>query len=159
MKKFLVSTIIAFIGFSSSFAQMATEQGGLIYTLGVDTTMVGNFLLKDQHFELYILFRESMTVYKQKGSFFKNGELKSVTGYSYQHLYMESPQDEFTYKLYVKNDSTFTEIYNQGKQQIFSYKGQGIVNNMIGHPTFFLFAFWPNFSPALGDSLISQHLW
>lgn len=80
MKKFLVTIIITFVSFSNGFAQKTTERGGLIFTLGVDTTMLGNFLLRGQDFELDILVRASMTVYSQKGSFFSNGELKSVTG-------------------------------------------------------------------------------
>ncbi|CAN5618002.1 hypothetical protein BH23BAC1_BH23BAC1_04300 [soil metagenome] len=159
MEKFLVSIFIIFISSSNNFAQNTIERGGLIFTLGVDTTMVGNFLLRGQEFELDILVKENMTVYRQKGSFFSNGELKSVTGNSYKHFYKEKPQDETTYKMYVKNDSTFTEIHQGEKKEMFIYKGQGVVNNMIGHTTFFLFPFWPVFSPPTGDSLISQHLW
>ncbi|HSI76975.1 MAG TPA: DUF2911 domain-containing protein [Lunatimonas sp.] len=158
MKKSLVSIIIAFISFTG-YSQDSSEQGGLLYTLGVDTTMLGNFILRGLDFELHILVRESMTITKQKGSFFGNGELKSVSGSSYKHFYMENPQDVTTYNMYVKNDSTFTEINKGENKQVFVYKGQGIVNNMIGNSTFFLFPFWPHFSPSIGDSLVSQHLW
>jgi hypothetical protein len=159
MLKILFTNLVIFISFINGFAQKPAERGGLIFTLGVDTTMIGNFLLHGHDFELEILFRESMTVYKHKGSLFNNGELKSVTGYSYKHIYEETPQDETTYKMYVRNDSTITEIHKGGKKDIFSFKGQGVVNNMIGYPTFFLFPFWPNFAPSIKDSLISQHLW
>ncbi|MEX2568295.1 MAG: DUF2911 domain-containing protein [Cyclobacteriaceae bacterium] len=159
MVKFLGSIFIILISFSDSFAQRTTERGGLIYTLGVDTTMVGNFLLRGQEFELEILVIGNSTVYKQNGSLFSNGELKSVTGISYKHFFGEKPQDESTFKMYVKNDSTFTEIHQGDKKEMYIHKGQGVVNNMIGSTTFFLFPFWPAFSPPTGDSLISQHLW
>jgi hypothetical protein len=159
MLKILFTIMVIFFSIINGFAQKPIERGGLIFTLGIDTTMLGNYMLKDHDFELEILIRESMKVYKQKGSLFSNGELKSVTGYSHKHTDEETPQEETTYLMYVRNDSTITEILKDGKKNVFSFKGHGIVNNMIGHSTFFLFPFWPIFSPSIKDSLISQHLW
>ena len=159
MKKQIMLMPILLFYVSSAFCQTAKTAGFLIYTLGKDTTMIGNYKLTGQQFEMTVLSREYAIVYQQKGSFDSNGELKTVEGISYEVDYGKAPQNKRNYWLYVKDDSTHTEIQTQNKTHKYVYKGKGVVNNMIGHTTFFLLPFWTRFSPPVGDSIVSQHMW
>ena len=159
MARSFIISLVLFLLLNSVFSQTNKIEGYLIYTLGVDTPMIGSYKLNGQDFELTVLSREYATVYKQKGTFYNNGELKSVEGYSYKVEYAKAPQNTQTYRLYVKDDSTHVEIKTGENVGSFVYKGRGIVNNMIGHTAFFLLPFWPRFSPPVSDSLVSQHMW
>jgi len=142
-----------------SFSQKGNAEGLLIYTLGTDTTMIGSYKLSGRIFELEVLSIPNATVYIQKGELFDSGELKWVEGSSYRTALGMEPADQKTYTLYFKDDTTYTEITAGNKTQRYRYQGKCIINNMIGATTFFLFPFWPSFSPSVGDSLISQHMW
>lgn len=159
MERLFVQLPIHILIACSAFCQTTKADGYLIYTLGSDTTMIGNYRLMGNTFEMTVLSREYAIVYQQKGSFEDNGELKTLEGISYTVEYGKTPQKTRTYQLYIKDDSTHTEIKSGEGMQKYVYKGKGIVNNMIGHTTFFLLPFWPCFSPPVGDSLVSQHIW
>jgi hypothetical protein len=159
MVRLCILISVLFLHGYPALSQKIKTEGYLIYTLGVDTPMIGSYKLKGKDFELTVLSREYATVYKQKGNFYNNGELKAVEGYSYLVEYGKEPQNKRTYKLYVKDDSTHTEISTGENNRSFVYKGKGIVNNMIGHTTFFLLPFWTRYSPPVRDSFTSQHMW
>jgi len=159
MKRPVITLPVLLFYACTAFCQSNKTDGLLIYTLGKDTTMIGNYKLTGEHFEMTVLSREYAIVYEQKGSFDTNGELKTVEGVSYRVEYNKPSQDKRFYRLYVKDDSTHTEIKTEEGSYKNVYKGRGVVNNLIGHTTFFLLAFWPHFSPPVGDSIVSQHMW
>jgi hypothetical protein len=156
----IIFLLVAFLMFNrTTQAQGSSTSGLLIFTLGSDTTMIGNFSLDGRKFSLNVLSKENATVYELNGALFENGELQSVDGISYKVEYAREPSVKKTYKFFMKGDSSHTEIKTETGSQHYIYYGRGIVNNMIGYATFFLFPFWPEFSPLPGDSLVSQHLW
>lgn len=159
MKPFYLVGILCSCLQAQSFAQHIKQEGLLVYTLGNDTTMIGSYRLSGQRFELRVLSLEYAVVYEQTGSLTPRGEIESLEGISYQVAYKQPNTNQRSYRIEVRNDSTYTTRSTGEDVQRFAYAGRGVINNLVGHSTFFLPALWPHFSPAVGDSLVSRHMW
>jgi len=65
---------------------------GLIYTLGKDTTAIGNYELKGYDFSVTVAdLTEDVTVSRLTGTFFPNGELKAAAG----NMYKRDPEKQY----------------------------------------------------------------
>jgi hypothetical protein len=130
----------------------------LIYTLGRDTTMIGHYQLKGDDFVMTVVVKNNLEVHKLKGSFFPNGENTYVEGYAYKPIIGKDSVLLQTYKLYTRNDSTFTEQKTGNNKSIFGYSGKGMIHMGIS-PYGFFNAIYAHYAPAKsGDSLRSAHL-
>ena len=86
------------------------KEGGLIYTLGKDTTAIGIYELKGYDFSMTVAdLTEAVTVSRLKGTFFPNGELKAAEGNMYKPVPGKDSQVLFSYRLYYEHDTTFIE--------------------------------------------------
>lgn len=138
------------------------DNGYLIYTLGKDTTAIGNYQLNGNVFIMTIVVRTPSTnVHKLKGTFFPNGELQYAEGYNYKPLPGEDSQFIQSYKLYYERDSTFIE--QKGRTNVITYQkypAKAMLANSIGvYPILFLPALIANYiTIKKRDSILSHHI-
>ncbi len=133
------------------------DNGYLIYTLGRDTTMIGHYQLIGDDFEMTVLTKPDFQVDKLKGSLFPSGECKYVEGYSYRPVIGKDSLILETYKLFTKNDSTFTEYKSDGNVSVFGYSGKGMIHLGI-NPYIFFAPLYAQYAPVTpGDSILSSH--
>src|SRR6202000_2378072 len=87
------------------------RRGCLIYTLGPDTTAIGNYELRGYDFSMTVAdLTEAVTVSKLKGTFFPNGEIRSLEGTMYQPVAGGDAKVLSTYRLSYVGDSTVIEV-------------------------------------------------
>jgi hypothetical protein len=147
-----------------SFAQAQKpnyKKGCLIYTLGKDTTAIGNFELKGYDFSITVAdLTGTVTVSKLKGSFFPNGELRTVEGNMYKPVAGKDSQLLSTYKLYYDSSSTFIETHRNNTVTTRKYPVKIMVSNSLGGYTLvYMPALLVNFAPRkIADSLLSHHI-
>ena len=137
------------------------KKGCLIYTLGKDTTAIGNYELKGYNFSLTVAdLTEAVTVSKLKGTFFPNGELQAVEGNMYKPIPGKDPVLLSTYKLYYDSNSTFIEIRRNNTVIKRKYPAKIMVANSLGGYTLvYMPALLVSFAPRKnGDSLLSHHI-
>jgi hypothetical protein len=135
-------------------------KGSLIYTLGPDTSAIGNFELKGNEFMLTVVsMSPNVNVSKLKGTFFSNGELKYVEGNNYNPA---KGKDSlvYAYKLNYDRDTTFIETRSGQRVNSRKYPVKIMVaNNLGGDAIVFMPALLANFAPKhIGDSVISSHI-
>jgi hypothetical protein len=157
--KTLLLTILFFFVIHCLPAQKKHQDNGyLIYTLGKDTTMVGHYRLNGDNFEMTVLVRSPLEVHKLKGSLFSTGESKYVEGYAYRPGVGKDSLLLQTYKLFTRNDSTFTEQTIGRNVSVFGYPGRGMLHLGI-YPYVFFNPIYAQYAPVQpGDSLRSAHL-
>jgi hypothetical protein len=132
------------------------DNGYLIYTLGRDTTMIGHYQLIGDDFEMTVFIRPDFRVHKLKGSLFPSGECKYVEGYSYRPVIGKDSLILETYKLFTRNDSTFTEYKSDGNVSVFGYSGRGMIH--LASPYVFFAPLYAQYAPVKpGDSILSSH--
>src|SRR3954454_2046483 len=85
-KTLLLSILFLFIIHYIQAQEKHTDNGYLIYTLGRDTTTIGQYQLIGDDFEMTVLIRSPLEVHKLKGNFFSTGECKYVEGYGYKRV-------------------------------------------------------------------------
>jgi hypothetical protein len=137
---------------------MHKDNGYLIYTLGRDTTMIGHYQLNGNDFNMTVLVRSPLEVHKLKGSLFSSGECKYVEGYAYKPAIGKDSLFLQTYKLFTRNDSTFTVQNMGGNVSVFGYSGRGMLHLGI-YPYVFFNPLSAQYAPVKpGDSLLSAHL-
>ncbi len=140
---------------------LADKKGGLIYTLGKDTTAIGNYELKGYNFSITVAdLTEAVTVSRLAGTFFPNGELKAAAGNMYKPLPGKDLQVLFSYKLYYENDTTYIETRRNNTVTTRKYPVKIMVANSLGGYTLvYMPALLVNFAPEKnGDSLSSHHI-
>lgn len=135
-------------------------KGSLIYTLGRDTSDIGNFELDGNQFKLTVVaMGPTLVVDKMAGTVFPDGELKSLSGYSYIPA---KATDSITYRYQLKyeRDSTVIETQRAGKTGRRAYPGKIMVANSIGGDAIvFIPVVLSSFAPRqIGDSLLSHHI-
>ncbi|MDQ3142120.1 MAG: DUF2911 domain-containing protein [Bacteroidota bacterium] len=159
--KYLLLTLLLHL-FLLVQAQMQHKNNGyLIYTLGKDTTAIGNYKLKGNDFSMTIVVRTPSTnVNKLKGTFFPNGELQYAEGYNYKPLPGKDSLLVFTSKLHYERDTTFIEQKRGDVVTSQKYPGKAMLANSLGGYTLvFMPALLANFAPRKkGDSVISKHI-
>lgn len=151
-----------FFYFSLTQAQMLHDKrGGLIYTLGKDTTAIGDYELKGYNFAITVAdLTEAVTVSRLAGTFFPNGELKTASGNMYKPVAGKDSQVLVSYKLYYENDTTYMEIRRNNTVITRKYPVRIMVANALGGYTLvYMPALLVNFAPEKnGDSLLSHHI-
>lgn len=157
-KTLLLSILSLFIVHYLQAQERPKDNGYLIYTLGTDTTMIGHYQINRDSFEMTVLVRSPLEVHKLKGSLFSTGECKYVEGYAYKPEIGKDSLLLQTYKLFTRNDSTFTEQNMGGNVSLFGYAGRGMLHLGI-YPYVFFNPIYAQYAPAKpGDSLSSYHL-
>lgn len=157
-KTLLLSILSLFIIHHLQAQEKHQDNRYLIYTLGKDTTMIGHYQINRDNFEMTVLIRSPLEVHKLRGSLFSTGECKYVEGYAYKPSVGKDSLLLQTYKLYIKNDSTFTEQNMGGKLSVFGYAGRGMLHLGI-YPYVFFNPLYAQYAPVNpGDSLLSYHL-
>ena len=153
--------VIFFIFFNCAHAQDRYNfKGGLIYTLGKDTSAVGNYQLNGNDFSLTVVsIIPSITVCKLKGSFFPGGTLKYVEGYNYTPL-KDSQSVITSYKLFCHSDTSYLETKRGNKIHLNKYPVRLMVANSIGGDAMvFMLPLLAKFAPVTtGDSIVSNHI-
>ena len=137
------------------------KKGCLIYTLGKDTTAIGNYELKGYDFSITVAdLTEAVTVSRLAGTFFPNGELKTASGNMYKPVPGKDSQVLVSYKLYYENDTTYMEIRRSNTVITRKYPVRIMVANSLGGYTLvYMPALLVNFAPEKnGDSLLSHHI-
>jgi hypothetical protein len=120
--------------------------------------MIGHYQLNGDDFDMTVLVRSPLEVHKLKGSLFSSGECKYVEGYAYKPAIGKDSLLLQTYKLFTRNDSTFTEQNMGGNVSVFAYSGRGMLHLGI-YPYVFFNPLYAQYAPAkTGDSLLSAHL-
>jgi hypothetical protein len=135
-------------------------KGSLTYTLGRDTSAIGNFELNGNDFRLTVVSMSPyVNVSKLKGTFFPDGELKYVEGINYNPA---KGRDSlvYTYKLNYDKDTTFIETGNGKRSGTRKYPVKIMAaNNLGGDALVFMPALLANFAPKhVGDSVVSSHI-
>jgi hypothetical protein len=154
----LLAILFLFINHYLRAQEKHQDNGYLIYTLGKDTTMIGHYQVNGNDFDMTVLVRLTSEVHKLKGTLFSTGECKSVEGYAYKPILGKDSVLLQTYKLFTRNDSTFTEQTIGGNVSVFGYSGKGMLHLGI-HPYVFFTPLMALKAPAKsGDSLRSAHL-
>ena len=85
LSKIALTFSLLFSFYLSPAQTVQDKEGGLIYTLGKDTTAIGNYELKGYDFSITVAdLTEAVTVSRLTGTFFPNGELKAAQGNMYK---------------------------------------------------------------------------
>lgn len=157
----LISLLLLFSFFFTQAQKLHYTKGCLVYTLGKDTTAIGNFELQGYDFSITVAdLTSTVTVSKLKGSFFPNGELKTVEGNMYRPVAGKDSQLVYTYKLYYDSSNTFIETVRNNTVTTRKYPVKIMVANSLGGYTMvYMPALLVKFAPAKnGDSLLSHHI-
>ena len=159
--KIFLSMPLLFFFYLTPAQKHRDKEGGLIYTLGKDTTAVGNYELKGYDFSMTVAdLTEAVTVSRLTGTFFPNGELKAAQGNMYKPVPGADSQELFSYRLYYENDTTFIETRRNNTVTTRKYPVKIMVANALGGYTLvYMPALLVNFAPDKnGDSLLSHHI-
>ncbi len=140
------SSIIAFYLFNACFSSGAKTKfhiGKFNLPVSNDTTMAGHYSLRGDAFKIEVVSRPNVTVSKFKGKLFTNGELQSAEGYAYKIVPQKDSQLLVTYRLYVRDDSTFIEAQQTGRPITVSrFPGRGMIANGLGASSRYFLPFW-----------------
>ncbi|MFL5744826.1 MAG: DUF2911 domain-containing protein [Niastella sp.] len=161
LSRTLLSLLLLSCFFFAQAQKPNYKKGCLIYTLGKDTTAIGNFELKGYDFSITVAdLTGAVTVSKLKGSFFPNGELQTVEGNMYKPVAGKDSQLLYTYKLYYDSSSTFIETRRNNTATTRKYPVKVMAANSLGgYALVYMPALLVNFAPGKnGDSLLSHHI-
>ncbi len=128
--------------------QAQHNKGCLIYTLGKDTTAIGNYSLDGSHFGMTVAdITSAVNVSTLTGTFFPNGELKEAEGYNYNPG--KDSQLVYSYTMKYQGDSTFIQIKRNNTVIDRNYRVKIMVANYLGGYTLvYMLALLPDFAPA-----------
>jgi hypothetical protein len=161
LSRTLLSLLLLSFFFFAQAQKLHNKKGCLIYTLGKDTTAIGNFELKGYDFSITVAdLTGAVTVSKLKGSFFPNGELQTVEGNMYKPVAGKDSQLLNSYKLYYDSSTTFIETRRNNTVTTRKYPVKVMVANSLGgYSLVYMLALLVNFAPGKnGDSLLSHHI-
>ena len=158
--KIYLMGLLLLLCISAGAQKLHQIKGSLIYTLGMDTSAIGNFELYGNEFRLTIVsMSPNVNVNKLKGAFSPNGELMYLEGDNYDPA---KGKDSllYTYKLNYDRDSTFIETKRGSRSNTRKYPVKVMEANAFGGDVLvFMPALLANFAPnRIGDSLISNHI-
>lgn len=145
---------------SASAQKQPRFKGSLIYTLGPDTSAIGNYELNGNEFMLTVVsMSPNVNVSKLKGTFFSDGQLMHVEGNNY---YPIAGKDSliYAYQLNCARDTTFIETRSGTRSSLRKYPVKIMVaNNLGGDALVFMPALLAHFAPKrVGDSVTSSHI-
>lgn len=158
-KILLIGLLLQFYLFAEAQKKQAFK-GSLTYTLGPDTSAIGNFELNGNDFKLTVVsMSPNINVSRLKGTFFPNGELMLVEGINYDP---GKGQDSVNYafQLNYERDTTFinTNSNNRAGHRKYPVKIM-VANNLGGDALVFMPALLARYAPQLiGDSVVSSHI-
>ena len=135
-------------------------KGSLIYKLGQDTAIIGNFQLTGNNFKLTVLSTApNMYVNELTGSFFSDGQLQHVEGFTYNPV-KGKDSSGYTYQMRYERDTTYMETKSRNKISIRKYPVKIMVANNLGGDALVLMpALLTAYAPKrINDSLISNHI-
>ena len=158
MHKFI---LVLLLSTSSFLLNAQSTSGGLIYTLGKDTTMMGNYYLEKNDFFVHMASRvPSLNVQKMRGRFFPNGEIEFAEGFNYKPVDGKEPEVISSYKLFNKGDSVYIEVKRGEVVTNQQYKARTMLSNSVGGASIvFMLPLMINYAPErTGDSLLSTHI-
>lgn len=138
-----------------------TKQGCLIYTLGNDTTAIGNYWLKGNDYALTVAdLTEAVTVSKLKGTFFPDGQLRTMDGAMYKPAANGDSEMISSFKLWYAADTTYMELRRQQRVVLRKYPVKIMVANSLGGYTLvYMPALLVNYALASNqDSIASHHI-
>jgi hypothetical protein len=161
LSRLLLSLSLLFFSLFAEAQKLPYKKGCIIYTLGKDTTAIGNFELQGYDFSITVAdLTGAVTVSKLRGSFFPNGELQAVEGNMYKPVAGKDSQLVYTYKLYYDSSSTFIETRRNNTVTTRKYPVKIMVTNSLGGYTLvYMPALLVNFAPRKnGDSVLSHHI-
>lgn len=90
--------------------------------------MIGHYQLNGDDFDMTVLVKLTSEVHKLKGRLFPTGECKYVEGYAYKPGIGTDSVLLQSYKLFTRNDSTFTEQTVGRNASVFGYSGRGMIH-------------------------------
>ncbi|WP_344757735.1 DUF2911 domain-containing protein [Mucilaginibacter dorajii] len=159
IKIFFLGLLLHF-GNSASAQKLHGFKGSLIYTLGPDTSAIGNYELNGNEFMLTVVsMSPNVNVSKLKGIFFPDGQLMHVEGINYNPT---GGKDSlvYTYNLNYARDTTSIETRSGTRSSRRKYPVKIMVaNNLGGDAIVFMPALLANFAPKrVGDSVMSSHI-
>jgi len=137
------------------------HEGCLIYTLGKDTTAIGNYVLKGLDFSITVADLTGPAVVSTlSGTCFPNGELQRAEGSGYKPLMGKDSQLIYSYKLEYRQDTTFIETKRNNIVTIRKYPVKIMLANSLGGYTLvYMPAVLAAFAPTKkGDSILSNHI-
>lgn len=136
------------------------HKGYVIYNLGVDTTFIGYYEVKDNNFRFKIVGNtNALTVTTMSGTLYPNGELKEAKGYSYAPMLEGEGKRLTDYHAYVNNDSTYFIQVRDGKETVSKYSAKGMIANAIGTPFLFMLPVLTPYAPKnVNEQVSSYHL-
>ncbi len=155
----LLAALVLHSFFLAAQNQPSTK-GSLVYTLGKDTSAIGNFELNGNKFSLTVVSMSPyVNVSKLNGEFFPDGELMNAEGYNYDAA-KGKDSVSYSYKLRYANDTTFIETKSRNRGGTRKYPVKIMVANSLGGDALvFMPALLASFAPAhTGDSVISSHI-
>jgi hypothetical protein len=159
-RKILFMGLLLLSEISASAQKLHNLRGSLIYTLGPDTTAIGDFELTGNEFKLTVVSMSPyVNVSKLTGAFFSDGQLKRVEGNNYLPARGKDSL-VYNYRLNYDQGTTFIETGNGKRNIIRKYQVKIMVaNNLGGDALVFMPALLANFTPEkIGDSIISSHI-
>ncbi|SDT68987.1 Protein of unknown function [Mucilaginibacter mallensis] len=159
-RKIIFMGLLLLSEISANAQKLHNLRGSLIYTLGPDTTAIGDFELKGNEFKLTVVSMSPyVNVSKLTGVFFSDGQLKRVEGNNYLPA-RDKDSRVYNYRLNNDQDTTFIETGNGKRNIIRKYPVKIMVaNNLGGDALVFMPALLANFAPEkIGDSIISSHI-
>ncbi len=158
--KILLIGLLLHLCIDGSAQKLNHFKGSLTYTLGPDTTDVGNFELNGNEFAITVVAMSPyVNVSKLKGTLFPNGEVKSVEGSSYKPLKVLDSLI-YSYSAHYDRDTTFIQTKSAARTGLRKYPVKIMVaNNLGGDAIVYMLALLTNFVPKrIGDSVISSHI-
>jgi hypothetical protein len=158
--RIFVTGLLLYISLSAVAQRSQHIKGSLTYTLGPDTSAIGNFELNGKNFMLTVVsMSPGINVSRLKGSFLPNGGLEFVEGNNYNPGGGKDSLN-YTYKLTYSGDSTTIE--SKRGNRVVSHKFPVTVmvaNNLGGDALVFMPALLASFAPKrVGDSIVSSHI-
>ena len=157
--RYILLFVLCFVSLLALAQNNRQDSGYIIYTLAKDTTSIAYFRLTGDDFTTTFVDRaylnvSKLNVTKLKGRFFPNGELQSMEGYKFQpNLGKDSILLE-TFKLYVKNGSTYIEQKSGERITEEKYAGRVMVSF---YPYIYLPVLLANYVPKnVGDSIVGN---
>jgi hypothetical protein len=157
--KYILLFVLCFVSLLALAQNNRQDSGYIIYTLAKDTTSIAYFRLTGDDFTTTFVDRaylnvSKLNVTKIKGRFFPNGELQSMEGYKFQPNVGKDSILLETFKLYVKDGSSYSEQKSGDRITEEKYAGRVMVSF---YPYIYLPVLLANYVPKnVGDSIVGN---
>jgi hypothetical protein len=157
--RYILLFVLCFVSLLALAQNNRQDSGYIIYTFAKDTTSIAYFRLTGDDFTTTFVDRaylnvSKLNVTKIKGRFFPNGELQSMEGYKFQPNVGKDSILLETFKLYVKDGSSYSEQKSGEGITEEKYPGRVMVSF---YPYIYLPVLLANYVPKnVGDSIVGN---